>query len=148
MDELVCSRCGTGNPGDGNFCTACGSPLPQDAEHTETLLIATPPDGDVPMIVVLRGQNAGSRFALTAPVTSIGRHPDSDVLLDDVTVSRRHAEIRRTATGGLELVDVGSLNGSYVNGERVESAELAEGDLLQVGKYRLVVVVGSGGVGD
>jgi len=147
VDELVCSRCGTGNPVDANFCTACGASLPQDGEHTETLLVASPPDGEIPMIVVVRGHNAGSRYALSGAVTTIGRHPDSDVLLDDVTVSRRHAEVRRTAGGGLELVDVGSLNGSYVNGERVERAELAEADLLQVGKFRLVVVVGSSGAG-
>lgn len=100
------------------------------------------------MMVVVRGQNAGSRYAMSGPVTTIGRHPDSDVFLDDVTVSRRHAEVRRTADGGLELVDVGSLNGSYVNGRRVERETLAEGDQLQVGKYRLVVVVGAGGGDD
>jgi len=146
VDEVVCSRCGTGNPTDANYCTACGAALPQDAEHTETLLVAVPPDGETPMIVVVRGNNAGSRYALGAPVTTIGRHPDSDVFLDDVTVSRRHAEVRRTPTGGLELIDVGSLNGSYVNGARVEREELAEGDQLQVGKFRLVVVVGGPGV--
>ena len=146
MDDLVCSRCGTGTPPDGNFCTACGAPLPQDSEHTETIPVAAiPPEGEVPMVVVVRGQNAGSRYAITDPVTTIGRHPDSDVFLDDVTVSRRHAEIRRTSGGGLELADAGSLNGTYVNGERIERIDLAEGDQLQVGKYRLILVVGGGG---
>jgi pSer/pThr/pTyr-binding forkhead associated (FHA) protein len=109
--------------------------------------MATPPDGDVPMLVVVRGANAGSRFALTDDVTTIGRHPDSDVFLDDVTVSRRHAEIERRGAV-LELSDVGSLNGTYVNGDRIERVALSEGDQLQVGKYRLVVVVGGPGVVD
>ena len=149
MDELVCAQCGSGNPLDGNFCSVCGAPLPQDEAHTEShMVMAVPPDGEVPMLVVVRGANAGSRFALTDDVTTIGRHPESDVFLDDVTVSRRHAEVRRTPTAGLEVSDVGSLNGTYVNGDRIERVALAEGDQLQVGKYRLVVVVGGAGVLD
>jgi hypothetical protein len=145
MDDLVCARCGNGNPPDANFCTVCGAPLPQDEAHTEShMVMAEPPDGEVPMLVVVRGANAGSRFALTDDVTTIGRHPDSDVFLDDVTVSRRHAEVHRTASAGLEVCDVGSLNGTYVNGDRIERIALAEGDQLQVGKYRLVVVGGTG----
>jgi pSer/pThr/pTyr-binding forkhead associated (FHA) protein len=87
--------------------------------------------------VVKRGPNAGSRFALTADVVTAGRHPDSDVFLDDVSVSRRHAEFRRVGTG-FEVVDVGSLNGTYVNLEPVESSALASGDEIQIGKFRLV----------
>jgi pSer/pThr/pTyr-binding forkhead associated (FHA) protein len=109
--------------------------------------MAQPPEGELPMLVVIRGANAGSRFALTDDVTTIGRHPESDVFLDDVTVSRRHAEIQRRGSV-LEISDAGSLNGTYVNGDRIERVALAEGDQLQVGKYRLVVVVGGAGVDD
>ncbi len=148
MDELACPQCGSGNPPDGNFCSVCGAVLPQEDAHTEShVVMADPPDGDLPMLVVVRGANAGSRFALTDDVTTIGRHPESDVFLDDVTVSRRHAEIQRRGPL-LEISDAGSLNGTYVNGDRIERVTLAEGDQLQVGKYRLVVVVGGAGVDD
>jgi pSer/pThr/pTyr-binding forkhead associated (FHA) protein len=89
------------------------------------------------LLVVKRGPNAGSRFLLDQPLTLAGRHPDSDVFLDDVTVSRRHAEFRREH-GQFRVVDIGSLNGTYVNGEPVESAVLANGDEIQIGKFRLV----------
>jgi len=80
-----------------------------------------------------------SRFLLDQPVTSAGRHPGSDIFLDDVTVSRRHAEFRRD-NGEFRVVDVGSLNGTYVNRKPVESAVLANGDEIQIGKFRLVFV--------
>jgi len=89
------------------------------------------------MLVVKRGPNAGSRFRLDQPVTSAGRHPDSDIVLDDVSVSRRHAEFR-TENGECLVVDTGSLNGTYVNGKPVESVALATGDEIQMGKFRLV----------
>ena len=123
--------------------------MPLDEAYTETqLAVDLDVDGEAPLLVVVRGANVGSRFALSGALTTIGRHPESDVFLDDVTVSRRHAEVRRAPNGVLELADVGSLNGTYVNGERIEQAELAEGDQLQVGKFRLVVVVGGAGVVD
>jgi hypothetical protein len=90
------------------------------------------------LLVVSRGPNAGSRFLLDADAVTVGRHPDSDIFLDDITVSRRHAEFRR-GDGGFEVVDVGSLNGTYVNRERVDRAVLGGGDEVQIGKYRLVV---------
>ena len=89
------------------------------------------------LLVVKRGPNAGSRFLLDQPVTSAGRHPGSDIFLDDVTVSRRHAEFRRE-DDTFRVVDVGSLNGTDVNREPVESAALANGDEIQIGKFRLV----------
>jgi hypothetical protein len=89
------------------------------------------------LLVVKRGPNAGSRFRLDQPVTSAGRHPDSDIFLDDVSVSRRHAEFRRE-TGEYLIVDTGSLNGTYVNRTPVESVMLANGDEIQMGKFRLV----------
>src|SRR3984957_10859359 len=93
------------------------------------------------LLVVKRGPNAGSRFLLDQPTTSAGRHPDSDIFLDDVTVSRRHAEFR-LETDEFHVVDVGSLNGTYVNREPVDSAVLANGDEVQIGKFRLVFLTG------
>ncbi len=89
------------------------------------------------LLVVRRGQNSGSRFPLEAEVTTVGRHPDSDIFLDDVTVSRRHAEFLRDETG-FTVRDVGSLNATYVNRERIDSARLSSGDEVQIGKYRLL----------
>lgn len=94
------------------------------------------PEGSA-LLVVKRGPNAGSRFLLDQPVTTSGRHPDSDIFLDDVTVSRRHAEFRMEGDT-FEVVDVGSLNGTYVNREPKNSAVLSNGDEVQIGKFRLV----------
>ncbi len=89
------------------------------------------------LLVVQRGPNAGARFLLDSERTTAGRAADSDIFLDDVTVSRRHAEFGRVGDG-YRVVDVGSLNGSYVNRQRIESAVLSPGDEVQIGKYRLV----------
>ena len=89
------------------------------------------------LLVVKRGPNAGSRFLLDQDTTSAGRHPDSDIFLDDVTVSRRHAEFRREG-GEFVVIDVGSLNGTYVNRDRIDEVMLQGGDEVQIGKYRLV----------
>jgi len=89
------------------------------------------------VVVVKRGPNAGSRFRLDQPVTTAGRHPGSDIFLDDVTVSRRHAEFR-LENGEFWVVDIGSLNGTYLNRKPVQSAVLANGDEIQIGKFRLV----------
>ena len=98
------------------------------------------------MVVVKRGPNAGSKFMLDADVTRAGRHPNSDIFLDDITVSRRHAEIVRSGDGFV-LRDVGSLNGTYLNRERIEEAKLSNGDELQIGKFKLVFFSGSAGEG-
>jgi pSer/pThr/pTyr-binding forkhead associated (FHA) protein len=105
------------------------------------------------LIVVKRGPNAGSRFLLDQPVTSVGRHPGGDIFLDDVTVSRRHAEFR-WETDEFHVVDVGSLNSTYVNREPVDSAVLVNGDEVQIGKFRLTFLTkpknhaGAGGTHD
>jgi pSer/pThr/pTyr-binding forkhead associated (FHA) protein len=94
------------------------------------------------LLVVLRGPNAGARFLLDADEVSSGRHPNSDIFLDDVTVSRRHATFRRE--GDIFLVhDVGSLNGTYVNRERIDEAALKTRDEVQIGKFRLVFYAGA-----
>ena len=89
------------------------------------------------MLMVKRGPNAGSRFILEADVTRAGRHPESEIFLDDITVSRRHAEFVRQGPGFI-VRDVGSLNGTYLNRERLEEAPLAHGDEVQIGKFKLV----------
>lgn len=89
------------------------------------------------LLIALRGPNTGARFLLDADEVSTGRHPDSDIFLDDVTVSRRHAIFRRSPAG-YEVQDVGSLNGTYVNMQLVDSAPLRTSDEVMVGKFRLV----------
>ena len=99
------------------------------------------------LLVVKRGPNAGSRFLLDQDEITAGRHPESDIFLDDVTVSRRHAEFRRTAEG-FEVADIGSLNGTYVNREPIEVSSLSNGDEVQIGKFRLVFLSGDQAEGD
>jgi pSer/pThr/pTyr-binding forkhead associated (FHA) protein len=154
---MYCTNCGHKNPEGANFCSSCGHPL-AESTGTDTTVTFAPaeletdleeeihisPDeleGGRGVLVVKRGPNAGSRFFLDTDATRVGRHPDSDIFLDDITVSRRHAEIRRR-TGSFALHDVGSLNGTYVNKERVEEAELRSGDEIQIGKFKLVFLSG------
>lgn len=92
------------------------------------------------LLVVKRGSNAGARFLLDQDTTTAGRHPEADIFLDDVTVSRRHAEFRKNDEGQFEVVDVGSLNGTYVNREPRNSQALEVGDEIQIGKFRLVFI--------
>lgn len=152
MPDVVCGACGHRNPLGANYCSSCGTAL---TDRDEPTTMAIPPEelaGDdtgtfdevdlapgTGMLLVRRGPNAGSRYVLDHPVTTLGRHPDSRVFLDDITVSRRHAEIHRTDRG-YELIDVGSLNGTYLNRERVDRGVLNDGDLIQVGKFKLMFV--------
>jgi len=103
------------------------------AEEQEA--IAALPSGSA-LLVVRRGPNAGARFLLDADVTTVGRHPNADIFLDDVTVSRRHAQFLRHSTA-FEVKDLGSLNGTYFDGVRIETALLSDGAEVQVGKFRL-----------
>ncbi|WP_246113774.1 FHA domain-containing protein [Streptomyces montanus] len=98
------------------------------------------------LLVVRRGPNSGSRFLLDGDLTTAGRHPQSDIFLDDVTVSRRHVEFRRAPDGSFTVADVGSLNGTYVNRERIDSVALSNGDEVQIGKYRLVFYASQRGI--
>ena len=150
---MFCTKCGHRNPDDARFCAKCGHPLQEDSTLTFTPVeveeetgeeIALPLDELEPgqaLVVVRRGPNAGSNFLIDKDVTSAGRHPESDIFLDDITVSRRHAELQRR-DGRFFVVDKGSLNGTYVNRERVDETELASGDELQIGKFKLVFFVG------
>jgi len=151
---MHCAHCGQPNVKGANYCTNCGAPVAVIAEdETAPLPVADQSDGEdavvrvkaeelAPgsgMLIVRRGPNAGSKFFLGENVTDIGRHPASRIFLDDITVSRRHAVIRRESNGFL-LEDVASLNGTYVNKERVVSAELKTGDEVQVGRFKLVFI--------
>jgi hypothetical protein len=98
------------------------------------------------LLVVRRGPNSGSRFLLDSDLTTAGRHPQSDIFLDDVTVSRRHVEFRRGPDGSFTVADVGSLNGTYVNRERIDQVALSNGDEVQIGKYRLVFYASRQGI--
>jgi pSer/pThr/pTyr-binding forkhead associated (FHA) protein len=97
--------------------------------------IAALPSGSA-LLLVRRGPNAGARFLLDANVTTVGRHPDADIFLDDVTVSRRHSEFLRDGQN-FQIKDLGSLNGTYLDGNRIDIADLTEGSEVQVGKFRL-----------
>ena len=113
---------------------------PSLSPEAQAAVDALPPGNA--LLIVRRGPNSGSRFLLDSEVTTAGRHPQSDIFLDDVTVSRRHVEFRRRPEGGFTASDVGSLNGTYVNREPIDSAVLAAGDEVQIGKYRLVFYSG------
>ncbi len=165
LATVYCSRCGHQNPDDAHFCSNCGQSLtpvaePRSSGETTKVIpkVGVDETGDIPeagddghaahtgaveslptgsaLLVVKRGPNAGSRFLLDQDVTTAGRHPDSDIFLDDVTVSRRHVEFRREGNG-FSVHDVGSLNGTYVNREPIDSASLSGGDEVQIGKFRL-----------
>jgi FHA domain-containing protein/zinc ribbon protein len=146
---VYCTNCGHRNPDDARFCASCGHPLQGDStlsfspmdvddEVTEDVHVD---DRDLErgqaLLIVKRGPNQGSTFLVDKDVTTAGRHPESDIFLDDVTVSRRHAEIRRE-DAAFSIRDVGSLNGTYVNRQRVDETQLADGDELQIGKFKLV----------
>ncbi len=151
---VFCRNCGHRNPDDGNFCSSCGAALP--TERTETTVAISPVDDHgesadqeptvthvevphgTPTLVVKRGPTVGSHYPLDSPVTRAGRHPESDIFLDDITVSRRHAEFSRGEDGRTILRDVGSLNGTYVNRQRIDEQVLAPGDEVQIGKFKLV----------
>jgi pSer/pThr/pTyr-binding forkhead associated (FHA) protein len=136
--------------GQGGETTSIISPVAGEPEYPDEpspdySAADTLPPGTA-LLVVLRGPNAGSRFLLDSDFTSAGRHPDSDIFLDDVTVSRRHAEFYRHGDR-FTVRDVGSLNGTYVNRERIEEAELFGGDEVQIGKFRLLFMTRSPEVG-
>jgi pSer/pThr/pTyr-binding forkhead associated (FHA) protein len=115
-------------------------PVDSTAEQVQVELDELP--AGVGMLVVTRGPISGSRFALDEPLVTAGRHPDSVIFLDDITVSRRHAEVRQVDGGGYRVADVGSLNGTYLNRQRVEEADLHDGDELQIGTFKLLFLAG------
>ncbi|MDF2748373.1 MAG: hypothetical protein K0S98_2660 [Propionibacteriaceae bacterium] len=161
-----CTNCGHDNPEGSNFCGQCGAALtpatsrsdpgerapsgdttktiPAVVEERDTdsltaeqeAAVAALPSGSA-LLIVQRGANAGARFLLNTDVVTAGRHQDSDIFLDDISVSRRHATFTRTHEGTL-VKDLGSLNGTYVNRDLVDECLLKHGDEVQIGKFRLV----------
>lgn len=149
----LCDACGHSNSAGSRFCSSCGRPLKLENEaSTEALETLGGIDSEVALeapatgaaLVVTSGHQAGTRYAITTTQVTVGRHPDSDIFLDDITVSRRHVELQQGKTG-YSLTDVGSLNGTYLNGERLAEGEtqLTNGDELQIGKFKLLYLVSS-----
>ena len=112
-------------------------------DEEELAAVAALPQGSA-LLIVKRGPSDGSRFLLDVDITCAGRHPNAEIFLDDVTVSRKHAEFRRDANG-FTVTDLASLNGTYVNGDRVDAARLTDGDEVQVGKFKLTFYAASAG---
>ena len=167
-----CTACGRQNPDEARFCSQCGTQLvsaepaetdlpepPADATATisfggsekvessdrqlsaiDAAAVDALPVGHA-LLVVQRGPGAGNRFLLDLDLVTAGRHPESEIFLDDVTVSRRHAEFSRDGAD-FSVRDVGSLNGTYVNRDRIDQVALKDGDEVQIGKYRLVFYSG------
>lgn len=149
-----CQKCGHRNVSDAYFCSSCGATLEVHGDRTVIIsnfdplqdalgpqdnpsvdLNVVPPDAA--SLVVRSGPQAGDRFDLYGRVTRLGRHPDSEISLDDISVSRRHAEIERQESEYV-LRDMGSMNGTYVNQRRVDSVVLAQGDEILIGRFRLI----------
>jgi FHA domain/zinc-ribbon domain len=149
MSHVYCPECGFQNPEAANFCARCGAALIH-SDESETTMTFVPEHGEEglhdalddagvkgPALVVRSGGGrSGETFHPTGDRTTIGRSPDCGIFLDDVTVSRKHAVLVEEG-GHFRIEDQGSLNGTFVNRKRVEAAELADGDEVQIGKYRL-----------
>jgi pSer/pThr/pTyr-binding forkhead associated (FHA) protein len=171
-----CTNCGNANPDEARFCSQCGQPLASESapapavggDPTATISIAGTDRAEISsdrqlnpvdaaavdalpvgsaLLVVQRGPGAGSRFLLDKEVTTAGRHADSEIFLDDVTVSRRHATFTREGNM-FTVADAGSLNGTYVNRDRIDTVVLKDTDEVQIGKYRLVFFQGHEPAGD
>ena len=155
MSYVHCPECGFQNPEAANYCSKCGALLIHDEQGAHTTMTFTPEEtaeddslslADIriegPALVVRSGGGrSGETFALEGERTAIGRGPECEVFLDDVTVSRKHAVITR-GDDGHTIEDEGSLNGTYVNRRRVEAAKLEDGDEVQIGKYRMTFLAG------
>ncbi|MCW2787632.1 MAG: Forkhead-associated protein [Marmoricola sp.] len=158
----TCSQCGSPNTDSARFCSQCGHGLEPvavpETDATATIMLGNAPKSDADeraalneadaaaadalpagsaLLIVQRGPGAGSRYLLDTDSASAGRHPESDIFLDDITVSRRHVEFHREG-GTFRVHDVGSLNGTYVNRDRIDDALLQNGDEVRIGKFRLV----------
>jgi ribosomal protein S27E len=150
LSHVYCPECGFQNPETANYCARCGALLVKDDSGVDTTMTFTPEEGELepaaaleeagvkgPALVVRSGGGRiGETFHPEGERTTIGRSPDCGIFLDDVTVSRRHAVLLER-DGAHVIEDLGSLNGTYVNRRRIDSAELSDGDEVQIGKYRL-----------
>jgi hypothetical protein len=150
VSHIYCPECGFQNPEAANFCSRCGAALVKDEPGSETTMSYTPEEGEDegaltleelgaegPALVIRSGGGrSGEHFVPSGERMTIGRSPDCDVFLDDVTVSRRHAVLVRRGRG-FAVEDLGSLNGTFVNRRRVDAETLEDGDEVQIGKYKL-----------
>ena len=146
---MFCTHCGHPNRDDARFCAECGALLQEDVtltlpavEHDDDARAEVPAahaelGAGQALLLVTRGSTAGSTFVLDTEATPAGRNPDSEIFLDDVTVSRKHAVFERRHEGSWFVRDLGSLNGTYVNGEQVDETKLASRDEVQIGKFKL-----------
>lgn len=146
---MFCTNCGHPNRDDARFCAECGYPLQEDVTvtlppveaeeevHDEFPFPHDELEAGQALLLVKRGPNAGSTFLLDQDATTVGRSTEGDVFLDDVTVSRKHAIFERRTGGAWFVRDVGSLNGTYVNGEQVDETKLASGDEVQIGRFKV-----------
>lgn len=151
MAPVTCRRCGEILNANANFCWSCGAPQ-HDATTPDTVAVpivesvsasssepvVAPTACAVDTLSIVSGSRTSESIELTLEVSSAGRHEDSAILLDDVSVSRHHALFTRTASGRITVRDLNSLNGTYVNGARVDESVLRNGDEIQIGKFKLV----------
>ena len=148
--KVICLQCQTENAADSQFCSQCGAKL--GSEMDSTITFAGPIEvteeehidfdglsNEGPLLVVVKGIGVGQTFNIIEDVLVIGRDPKSDIFLDDITVSRKHAVINRES-GELRISDTGSLNGTYVNHERVDKVKMVNRDELQIGKFKMIFI--------
>jgi hypothetical protein len=152
VSHVYCPECGFQNPETANFCARCGSMLhksegeqtmsytPEDLSEDAGAALQESGEKGPALVVRSGGGRAGETFFPSGERTQIGRSPECEVFLDDVTVSRRHAELVRNGDT-YTITDLGSLNGTYVNRKRIESAQLEDDDEVQIGKYRLTFLL-------
>jgi pSer/pThr/pTyr-binding forkhead associated (FHA) protein len=147
---MICQACGANNPKENQFCAQCGAKLASDLESTVTFMV--PKDvaedefidldslvAETPLLVIVKGRTIDQTFPLKAEEISVGRDPASDIFLDDITVSRRHAKILFDGNNCI-IQDRGSLNGTYLNRQRIEKAKLNHKDELQIGKFKMIFI--------
>lgn len=150
---MGCRNCGHENVPGAKDCESCGMVLMMPSDSTESFEPISPvnPGSSTqmrqitvtgPSLLVTKGPNEGEAFTLNLSKMSIGRDPDNDIFLDDVTVSRKHATIS-FENGQYFLADDGSLNGTYVNQERIDSSMIKRGDEIQIGKYKMILLAGA-----
>lgn len=148
--SIICPQCKAESDESGQFCSQCGAKLDARADSTISFTLAVEAAEEAhidlgqlaaegPLLVVLKGIGVGQTFPLVGDEVRIGRDPENDIFLDDITVSRQHALIN-TKAGGHEISDTGSLNGTYVNRKRVEAKELSDLDELQIGKFKMIFI--------
>lgn len=155
-----CPQCDHENAEGSALCEKCGTAIVEGMTDADKTIILSPAEVEVetkeekivipiekmkekhPTLLVLKGPNKGDKYQVDKDEITLGRHPESDIFLDDITVSRNHAKIR-TENGSFEIEDAGSLNGTYVNNKQVDTAKLEDQDEIQIGKFKLMFLMGT-----